>query len=536
MRRLLPWLLLALARTARSAPSTLPRDDLLARAAAIDAFFQNGTAPATWTVRSRDDVQGPYNEIYNKAKHVARAHVQGKRVVVKSGGPHEKGRTTNWGGGVLYMELVYMEALRGAPGIPELLGGWFESDGSLTYVVADCGDAIGAGQGGSPSRMSPAYAKRAAGAAVHTAKSLLLCFRSWASAGFLLDDFRVNQFTMHTHTGEIYLVDGPKALWNSQIGRWTHGVWNRSKHLQVNSKHACARDADCPWTNRQHSCRADAPPVTHHNATAPCEPGSRAAPESRGECRDGSCELLSEKTHVYDVANRPWLLPFIYHQAKDPTTKTFLRMLIRAANQTRPEDRPSFGELVQRINAFGRFDAETYAAVAEAEDDGGSLDAAAVASSSRHEPSPRQHTARSIQTEMLSRVLLAACALTARAGVMPKTTFADMHDGDEKEVAISTKDGKWYLTLSQETPRWHLTTELDATTSTALVDFSKSAKPDKPPVPLQATVRTASGGRVLIEWTDPSGTLNPDPAYPLNVWLSVGAWDKAKLAAAAKSV
>ena len=50
------------------------------------------------------------------------------------------------------------------------------------------------------------------------------------------------------------------------------------------------------------------------------------------------------------------------------------------------------------------------------------------------------------------------------------------------------------------------------------------------PVPLKATVRTASGGRVLIEWTDPSGTLNPDPAYPLNVWLSVGAWDKAKLA------
>ena len=106
----------------------------------------------------------------------------------------------------------------------------------------------------------------------------------------------------------------------------------------------------------------------------------------RGECRDGSCTLLSEKTHVYDVANRPWLLPFIYHEAKDPTTKTFLRMLIRAANQTRPEDRPSFGELVHRVNAFGRFDAETYAAVAEAEaeDDGDSLvDAAAVASSRR---------------------------------------------------------------------------------------------------------------------------------------------------------
>jgi len=69
-----------------------------------------------------------------------------------------------------------------------------------------------------------------------------------------------------------------------------------------------------------------------------------------------------------------------------------MRMLIRAANQTRPEDRPTFGELVHRVNAFGRFDAETYAAVAEAEadEDGGSLDAAAVASSSRR-GSGRQH-------------------------------------------------------------------------------------------------------------------------------------------------
>ena len=137
---------------------------------------------------------------------------------------------------------------------------------------------------------------------------------------------------------------------------------------------------------------------------------------------------------------------------------------------------------------------------------------------------------------MLPRVLLAVCALAVNAGVMPQTLFADMHDGDAKDVEITTRDGKWFLMLSQDTPHWHLTTELDAKTSTALVDFSKSAKPDKPPVPLQATVRTASGGRVLIEWTDPSGKLNPDKTYPLNVWLSVGAWDKSKLAAAAKSV
>lgn len=130
---------------------------------------------------------------------------------------------------------------------------------------------------------------------------------------------------------------------------------------------------------------------------------------------------------------------------------------------------------------------------------------------------------------MMSRHLLAACALaTARAGVMPKTLFADMGDGDAKDVEITTRDGRWFLTLSQKKPRWHLTTELDATSSTATVDFSKSAKPDQLPVPLLATLLATSGSRVLIEWTDPSGTLNPDPEYPLNVWMTAGAWNRDK--------
>ena len=48
-RLLLTWLLVV----AHARPPTLPKSELLARAATIDAFFQNGTAPDTWTVRSR---------------------------------------------------------------------------------------------------------------------------------------------------------------------------------------------------------------------------------------------------------------------------------------------------------------------------------------------------------------------------------------------------------------------------------------------------------------------------------------------------
>ena len=47
-------------------------------------------------------------------------------------------------------------------------------------------------------------------------------------------------------------------------------------------------------------------------------------------------------------------------------TGTLKTAKVEAYLETRPEDRPTFGELVQRVNAFGRFDAETYAAVAAA--------------------------------------------------------------------------------------------------------------------------------------------------------------------------
>ena len=63
-------------------------DELLARAATIDTFFTNATAPDTWRVRSRNDLTGPITELYDKAKRVSRGHVKGRRVVVKAGGRH----------------------------------------------------------------------------------------------------------------------------------------------------------------------------------------------------------------------------------------------------------------------------------------------------------------------------------------------------------------------------------------------------------------------------------------------------------------
>ena len=70
---------------------------------------------------------------------------------------------------------------------------------------------------------------------------------------------------------------------------------------------------------------------------------------------------------------------------------------------------------------------------------------------------------------------------------------------------------------------WSLTAVLNQTSCTAVVDFSKCAKPAKPPVPLRADVKRTTAGTQIIEWTDPSGTLNPDPTYPLNIWTPTAA-------------
>ena len=88
--------------------------------------------------------------------------------------------------------------------------------------------------------------------------------------------------------------------------------------------------------------------VESHGA---CEAGSRGAPESKGECRDGACVLISEKTHVFDSANRPWLLPFIAEKATG-AERDLLLTLIRHASKARDEDRPSFAQMVDHLDRF----------------------------------------------------------------------------------------------------------------------------------------------------------------------------------------
>ena len=135
------------------------------------------------------------------------------------------------------------------------------------------------------------------------------------------------------------LADAPltKAVvraWGRVAGRTL-----QKRLLNLEFKRKCHADDACPFTRDIHSCK-------RHGA---CEPGARGAPESRGTCRRGECMLLSEKTHVFDVANRPWLLPFIAAQASGADWD-LLVTLIRRAGAENPDDRPSFAELVGLID------------------------------------------------------------------------------------------------------------------------------------------------------------------------------------------
>ena len=192
--------------------------------------------------------------------------------------------------------------------------------------------------------LSDAFRRKAEAQPLQLARSLLACFHSWASTGHLQNSFKAEQFTMN-YAGEVFMVDGPRLLANAPLGEAVLRTWGSKlgesalqKFLNA-QRTKCQTDDDCPPTKNNHSCRRP----------GSCEAGARGAPEARGKCLEGTCALLSEKTHVYDVANRPWLLPYIAERATGGD-RAFLLALIRHASADDPADRPSFAELVAAID------------------------------------------------------------------------------------------------------------------------------------------------------------------------------------------
>jgi len=100
------------------------------------------------------------------------------------------------------------------------------------------------------------------------------------------------------------------------------------------------------------------------------------------------------------------------------------------------------------------------------------------------------------------------------------TVFADMHDGDKKEVTISGTA----LTIKPHGSKedWLVKAILDQTSCSAVIDFKVPGKPNPPPVSLSMdfwTLGLPSGNYLtLLEFSDPSGTIG-SKGTPLNAWI-----------------
>jgi len=106
-----------------------------------------------------------------------------------------------------------------------------------------------------------------------------------------------------------------------------------------------------------------------------------------------------------------------------------------------------------------------------------------------------------------------SCDLTA--------TFADMHDGDEKDVVIA--GDSMIITPHSSTDEWTVKTTIDCDTKLASVDFNVPGKADHPPVPIIGKLHksiSASARKSTFIFTDNTGQLVDDPTFPLNQWVA----------------
>ena len=351
----------------------------LGRLEQIDAWLAGGAAPDAWRVRGPRDLAGEGVALAKSIQKEVNASSivrerDGRRVpvVVKA---LRKARQFAFGhrdSDIAYFELLWLEYLRGEPGVPALYGGWMTSE-HLVWVVSHGGPLIGTIRDPrvnhnrkKPPSMLSAYDEMAREDPLHLARSWLRCFRSFAErGGFVLTDFKVDQFTLGD--GEIYLVDGPAPNSGPVAAfarrHFTSGAPDniltkdnrdaKPKHidLEPGAATSCGEDrkrsATCgKRTYDYHRCDSDA--ACKDGVTLLGIPNSRSAPELT-RCRDDKCEAFDWRVHVFDVARRAWILPRIIALAKDKRARKTLADVADRMAAARPEDRPTFDALLREL-------------------------------------------------------------------------------------------------------------------------------------------------------------------------------------------
>jgi len=119
-------------------------------------------------------------------------------------------------------------------------------------------------------------------------------------------------------------------------------------------------------------------------------------------------------------------------------------------------------------------------------------------------------------------VSLVAAGATAACD-FPATSFADMHDGDFKQITVF--NSVMTILPYNNTETWTVTAPVDPDTCTASIDFRVPGKPGPPPCALTATIYRLMDSQknemVEVIFTDTSGSITDDPKLPLNAWVGL---------------
>ena len=329
-------------------------------------------APKHWRVRGPSDVDDAHVETLSangqKSVNASRLADGGEKVVVKS---HHNTHEFAFGkraSDIAYFELLYLEYLRGEPGVPTLHGGWTTAH-SVVWVTSHDGATIGRGTGyvdhahhkHSPLLLSPAYADRARDAPLDLARAWLRCFRSFAErGGFVLTDFKPAQFALDG-LGRLTLVDGP-APNTGAVAAFARRHFLAGHPSKIHVPGSADPKPDhldlepgLPWPCGGHGAASAAHycakrTYAYHHCRESCEEGSRGAPEI-GACAGdpAACAPFDWRVHVYDLAARSWLFPLIVDVARDRDAADRVDALSARMLAEDPDDRPTFDDLLRDL-------------------------------------------------------------------------------------------------------------------------------------------------------------------------------------------
>ena len=341
----------------------------LERLERLDAWLASNTSaapPAHWAVTAPSDVRAGSGFVLESGqKQVVASQLtgaSGAQVVVKAlrkaAGPFAFGDRAS---DIAYFELVYLEYLRGAQGVPLLHGGW-ETRSHVFWVTSHDGLPIATGKGthAHPMYYLADYDRRATEEPLALAISWLRCFRSFGErGGFVLTDFKPEQFTLDSR-GRISLVDGPapNAGDVAAFARRHFDGWrgpDPPSHIAVAGAPPPAQPDLEPGGPRP--CGAAGPTLTcaarshqnHHGCRYADCANATGAPELAACEADGACARFDWRAHVFDAATRSWIFPRIISLARDRGAAKRLKKLLGPMTARDPRDRPPFSALLRDL-------------------------------------------------------------------------------------------------------------------------------------------------------------------------------------------